>query len=161
LSSVIHIVIDNNLPSSVAGAIAGYWTTTYPRWTVRNEKEIAKCSSPDSHWISKLSKIEKEGRWLIITNDRGANTSKVSEKLPRLCKQHRHAYVIVSQSLMKEATLKAAMASIWPRLPDVIIACDKLVHREKPHVRLAPTSSAATEFKLHIANKGLEEYFKK
>lgn len=97
---------------------------------------MAKCSTKDSHWIPKLREIESDGEWLIITADSGKNDRKHSEKLPVICKNHDHAYLVVSSGLTNSAQFKAAISSQWPSLPKIITASKALKRDRLAHAKL-------------------------
>lgn len=160
MKKTLHVVIDNNKPPHLAKELSKFWASTYQTWTIRHESEIAKPSSHDAHWIAKLSTVEHEGEWLIITSDKGRGDLKESDKLPILCKKHGHAYIILSPRLNKIEYCKAALACVAPQFELVITACRKLRHNKKAHVKLGEVTSKGNQvtYRLQVRGAALMEF---
>jgi hypothetical protein len=131
-----------------------FWKSSFPSWTIRHENDIAKPSTRDRHWIPRLNTIKKDGDWLIITSDRGANDRRRGEKLPVVCRKHGHAYLILSQTVSKYDAFKAAFSAVWPSLPLVVKACKKLKHANS-HVILSQVSIKANQIGYRIQVRGV------
>lgn len=72
----------------------------------------------DDDWVP----LFVEGRWIVITSDRGSNPSRGS-KLPLLCRHYGLTHVLLSASVhdMKTFDKARAIAAVWP---DLLKLCD-------------------------------------
>ncbi len=159
MKRALHILLDNNLPEPLVGDLWKLWRSSFPDWKVSHETGVAKASTVDKHWILKLCHIDRHRDWLVITKDKGANDRRDSEKLPRLCKRNKHAYLIMSHTLRKADQMKAAISSVWPEFELVIRACEKLRNRTKPHVKLNQiVFKSGTGYALQIGGCGIRDF---
>jgi hypothetical protein len=72
-----------------------------PNGNLATKRISQKLALRDRHWIIKLSNIDRHRDWLIITKDKGAKDKRDRDKLPRICKRHNYAYLIVSRTLRR------------------------------------------------------------
>jgi hypothetical protein len=135
------------------------WRSSFPEWKPSHEKDIAKASTKDRHWIIKLSNIDRHRDWLIITKDKGAKDKRDRDKLPRICKRHNYAYLIVSHTLRRADQMKAGIASVWPDFVLVVRACEKLRRQTKRHVKLNQMIfKSGTGYALQIGGSGIRDF---
>ncbi len=141
--------------------LAAFWQSSYPNWEFSHENDIAKGCTHDRHWIPKLAETDPDRDWLILTRDKGRNDKRANDKLPKVCKHHGCAYLIISETLGKMESCKAALASVWTSLPMVIVACRKLRHTVT-HVKLSKhmAKNQAVSYRIRVQGRTLEEYLK-
>jgi hypothetical protein len=134
-----------------------------PTWKVHHNTALPRTqgSSFDSNWIARLSGLDQECLWIVVSHDHGASGGKETERLPMVCKAHKHPYVIVAPAIKTTSEQKLAiMEAVKHFSDDVPKACGKLLHRKVPHVKLTRVNlkGGAISYRLMVGEHSIEKF---